>query len=659
MPNNIGISAINIRTEIKPDKLRVSKPSVDITQNQKKIIFNPPEKLLFNASDGKTYDLKSFARELLCQYVLKLTNSSEKDSILEKSYKFVSNLFRDNTTENELFCLIKELHETIDNADNIENLFEDLTGKQYSKENLEKFLKQEINLKIYKNYQQLTNKTEPKCTAMPVLDSTYYSKPIKNISLQKQEENLFNNISKNLDAEYKQKLSNLLKQGILTESKAENNTTILENLNKIVSTPRYQGLDRINILKECIDILENPSIITQFGEDIPEEYQNEYIEKIYRTNKTQIIAEWKEYQIRSEAINSNDKTNSNPTEKDLKEFIKEKLIQRNIGTCAAASIEYDLATKYTAEFFRMVEAFTSKSPQTTKKIPITIPQDFFGQRMSSFNTKFKVIDNNTAQIDIQPDTEALKLAQIQNNHKDKNERSMIDILMQSMIMNVGSGGTYNSLLDKREKGNFSNNEGGLVDIEVQFTKETLTGVPVFNEHYQEFDGKKYKFSKSQNYIKKEIENALEKGENVVIGYIFKVEDGNYSGHEITIVGQTKNINGEALFICQDSDATISAPITISEDFILSNIHHASFADKDYSKYNKYIQELAMNNTHSQLITQPAASQTFVTGKDIITPWSKQQNTLPINTSPMQTINPQLMAAPAIPIVNPFNIKPQF
>ena len=330
-----------------------------------------------------------------------------------------------------------------------------------------------------------------------------------------------------------------------------------------------------------MDILENPSIITQQSEDIPEKYQEEIINTIYKKEKTKIIEEWKKEQVFC-ARTSNEKQKTNPTESELKDFIKEKVKYRHVGTCAAASIEYDLASKYPAEFFRMVEALTAQNPKAVKNIDLMKPYHNVEMELDNFKIDYTKTNSSNAQVRLKIDNGAILLAQIQNNYKDDNERSIVDIIMQSMIMNLGSGGTYNSLSDTRDKSMFSENCDGLVEQEIQ---------TVFNAQYRKFDGNEYKFTKTKKSIRKEINDALNKGENIVVGYIFGNNETGYSGHEITIIGKTKNINNENFFICQDSDDELSTPVAISEEFILSNIHHASFADKDNSKNEQFMKQL--------------------------------------------------------------------
>ena len=48
-------------------------------------------------------------------------------------------------------------------------------------------------------------------------------------------------------------------------------------MHKILKEERDQGLDGRTVLKECLDIIANPYVITQTAEDIPKEYKKQVI----------------------------------------------------------------------------------------------------------------------------------------------------------------------------------------------------------------------------------------------------------------------------------------------------------------------------------------------------------------------------------------------
>ena len=156
----------------------------------------------------------------------------------------------------------------------------------------------------------------------------------------KDEKKKYEELSNELDLKYRKKLEFALKSGLLLKNNSNDRSSVLDNLYKIITEERDPGLDKINILQECLDILANPYVITQTCEDIPAQYKRQVIGLM---------------------------TNLSENPKEIAEA-KWELENMHTGTCPAASIEFDLATKHTAEFFRMVEGLTSPKNEVVKTI---------------------------------------------------------------------------------------------------------------------------------------------------------------------------------------------------------------------------------------------------------------------------------------------------
>ena len=177
------------------------------------------------------------------------------------------------------------------------------------------------------------------------------------------EKKKYEELSNELDLKYRKKLEFALKSGLLLKNNSNDRSSVLDNLHKIITEERDPGLDKINILQECLDILANPYVITQTCEDIPAQYKRQVIGLM---------------------------TNLSENPKEIAEA-KWELENMHTGTCPAASIEFDLATKHTAEFFRMVEGLTSPNNEVVK----TIKMDSLSDKSSEaiwLLTKFKTPD---------------------------------------------------------------------------------------------------------------------------------------------------------------------------------------------------------------------------------------------------------------------------
>ena len=424
---------------------------------------------------------------------------------------------------------------------------------------------------VQKRNLQETSVSKPE-TKTPAFKSDTYSKPvtIRTTLVTKDEKKKYKALMEELDGVYLKKLDYALKSGQLLKNNSNDKSTVLDNLYKIVTEERDPGLDKVTILQECLDIISNPYVITQTCEDIPDEYQKQIIGLIT-------------------GLSTNPKVISKASS-DLKNM--------HTGTCPAASIEFDMATKHTAEFFRMVEGLTSPKNEVVKSIKMNSLSEKSSDAiwlLNTFKAPYQTQGFDRAVILLKPDESAIIRARIQNNHKDKGERSIIDVLMQSTFMQLGSQQTYNSLTDKRAPNDWTQEDGGLIDFEKTFVESVVEDKNTTSVTYQEVDeeGRLKGYTKDFSVIKRELLDTLNKGHNIIIGYTWPdpENDGKLAGHEITIVGYKQNARGEGIFICQDSDDNKATPIEMKESFLLPKIHHAGLpeeiASKDFNYKNSW------------------------------------------------------------------------
>jgi len=397
----------------------------------------------------------------------------------------------------------------------------------------------------------------------------------------KEEKKKYEDLAEVLDGKYKRKLEYALKSGILLKNGSDDNSTVLDNLHKIIKEERDPGLNNVVILQECLDIIQNPYVITQKCEDIPPEY------------KIPVIGIMTNLSENTDEINTaNDYLNNMHT-----------------GTCPTASVEFDLATTNPAEFFRIVEGLTSPKNEAYKVIDMDALSDKTLDAiwlLKKFKTPHKNIGYEKAVVKLKPDNNAIIRARIQNNHRDKGERSIIDVLMQSTMMQLGSQQTYDSLTDKRAPNAWTAEDGGLIDFEKTYVESVMENKNTTSVIYQEVDenGKLAGHTKDLSLIKKDLLDTLAMGHNIIIGYTWPDPDNDnkLAGHEITIVGTKTGKNGETLFICQDSDDEFDKPIEMPESFLLPAIHHAGLPDEIASGGQKYEDswKLAINDYEQNL-----------------------------------------------------------
>ncbi len=365
----------------------------------------------------------------------------------------------------------------------------------------------------------------------------------------------YTEILKFSDKNTRKQLELLLKNGVLLNNNSNDKSTVLDNLHKILTTPRAEGLDAKGLLRDTIATISYPFLITQQFGDIPNSYRKKAVE-----------------------ANLSDKTN-------LIELYsgKNDIDVVNSGTCVAASIEFNLAEKMPAEFARFAEGLSSPAMSVAKRIKFNNLADNTLDAvwlLNAFEIPYEAEDFNSVVLKFAPDKNAIIRAQIQTTDKDPLERSPIDVLMQSTFMQVGSQQSYNSLTDTR-KGKFNQSDKGLIEFEKTFTESVVEDKNKLSITYQTVDdnARLVGYETDFDTIKRHLLTALDMGENVIIGYT-QVDQNNViiNGHEITIVGYKYDPQGKLVFICNDTDDNIQKPIEYSEDYLLPKIHHAALPE---------------------------------------------------------------------------------
>lgn len=375
--------------------------------------------------------------------------------------------------------------------------------------------------------------------------------------ISKDEKNKYTELTKIVDKDTKKQLHALLKSGALLNSDSNDNSTTLDNLYKIATTKRAEGLNNIVLLKETISEIADPHLITQQFGNIPREYKDKLVTLYVKDNP-----------------------NFRPTNLLDKRIAEYEVSVEHSGTCVASSIEFNLAQKHPAEFARFAEGLSSPSMSVNKTISLNNLADNTLDAiwlLNAFEIPYETKGFDKADLKFAPDKNAIVKAHIQTIDKDPLERSSLDVLMQSTFMQVGSQQSYNSLTDKRA-GKFNQNDKGLIEFEKTFTESVVEDKNKISVTYQTVDenAKLIGYETDFNTMKKQILDSLSMGENVIIGYT-QVDDTNtiINGHEITIIGTRKDNNGKLIFICNDTDDNVSKPIEYPENYLLPKIHHAA------------------------------------------------------------------------------------
>lgn len=411
-----------------------------------------------------------------------------------------------------------------------------------------------------------------------------------------EEKEKYSQILSKLDKKGKKNLELILKNGRLLNNNSNDKSSTLDNLHKIITKQRAQGLDPSMVLKETVATLADPFIITQQFGDIPKGE----VQKVIQQGKANSSKN-------TNLLNSeNNKTNDEINEKTIN--------VEHSGSCVAASIEFNLAKQSPAEFARFAESLSSPKVSVEKNISTknlasnTLDAVWL---LNAFEVPFEMDSFDGAKLTLAPDKNAIIRAQIQNSNKDALEHSLIDVLMQSTFMNVGSQQSYNSLTDIR-RGKFNQNDKGLIEFEKTFTESVVEDKNKISMTYQIVDdnAKLTGYETDFNTIKKHILDSLAMGENVIIGYT-QVDDKNtiINGHEITIIDAKQGKDGKLIFTCNDTDDNDQKSIEYSEDYLIPKIHHAGLpaevVEKDVKIVDNWVEGL---NAYQQAKKQMQGKQ---------------------------------------------------
>ncbi|MCM1265272.1 MAG: hypothetical protein NC200_03650 [Candidatus Gastranaerophilales bacterium] len=432
---------------------------------------------------------------------------------------------------------------------------------------------------IAPNYNIAPVKNNKQSALSNIVTNTYVSAPsfkgasaaynsVRTTLSTKEEKREYKHLAKFLDKESRMTLEMVLKNGTLLKSGANDNSTALDNLYKMATTPRADGMRADVLVKHTLNAIADPHIITQHFGDIPTE------------NKSQVI----------DCLT------------DSKNLIDRKMIDIELselfsGCCVAASEEFNLASKNPAEFTRFAEGLTSPKMAVEKEIKL----DSLSEKtldaiwlLNSFEIPYEAKDFKTAKITLAPDKNAFIREQIQETNQDIIERSPIDVLMQSTFMNVASQQTYNSLNDKRA-GKFSNDDKGLIDFEKTFLESVVEDKNITSVTYQKVDENQrvVGYEADYNTVKQQLLETLEQGHNIIIGYTMTDENNNIQGgHEITIIGTKTDQYGELSFICNDTDDDNPFPIEYPASYLIPKIHHAGIpteiAEKNMQQIDNWV-----------------------------------------------------------------------
>lgn len=425
-------------------------------------------------------------------------------------------------------------------------------------------------------------------------------------------------VNKAADSQGKADLDFLLNTGKLLSKDADDGSTTLKNLARILREPRVAGLAPQVVLNDTLRALANPYSITQdFGKITPEvavavmnnpEYSK--MQQVMKLNAPQQPA----FQAAPQQVQQTGQVNL-PAEYNVDAS----------GTCVAASMEFNLADKRPAEFARYAAELSSPKMSVQENFKFSdIDNDILASMywLDQFNVEYDANNFTEGKINLRPDDAAIfrAVSQSQNALKSKvnntqalHTRSVVDVLMQSTFMQLGSARSYNSLNDIRT-GGFNQSDRGLTEFEKSMAEAVIDDKGGKSSvTYQIVDDNAFLVGYDKNYEQTlmDIVNSLKAGFNVIVGITETDENAKITGgHEITIVGSKIGTDGKLYFICNDTDDNISTPIEMSAQELIPKVHHAGIPNVVLNMNKQPVVQRPIIIEKPPVINQPA--QTMLT-----------------------------------------------
>jgi hypothetical protein len=459
---------------------------------------------------------------------------------------------------------------------------------------------------------------------------TYLSHPILSFSVlsnlpDQNAKNAYLEIYNATTSQGKADLKFLLDTGKLLSNDADDGTTTLQNLQRIIREPRAQGLDTRDILNSALRALANPYSVTQnFGKLTPE-VSNAVMQSPQFSKMSSAVGV---------AFGKAPQPQLPQSQQTALPGLPAEFDVTASGTCVAASMEFNLADKRPAEFARYAAELSGPKMSVLEEFKFTdIDKDVMAAMywLDQFNVQYQSQDLDTGQIILAPDQAAIFRAVSQTRTRMPGSRSALDTLMQSTFMQLGSAQSYNSLSDVRT-GGFNQSDRGLTEFEKSFAEAVVDDKGGKSSvTYQIVDDNAFLvgYNKLHQDTLMDIINSLKSGFNVIAGITETDQNGQIvGGHEITIVASKLGQDGKLYFICNDTDDDIDTPIEMSADELIPKIHHAG------------IPNLILQQT-----PQP------VQQKPLIIQIPPQLNAAAARNTAMQQVNPQYVSPNNVPQMN--------
>lgn len=454
---------------------------------------------------------------------------------------------------------------------------------------------------------------------------------------------MYNTLRANLDKEGKKHLKNLLKNGVLNDVDTDDRHSALYHLYALATTRRGRGYDPKILLKETVETLDRPYLITQKFAPLSENIAREILSTRYNPGLN--------------------RTGEAPAVKPL---AWNDLNVETSATCVSSSVMYYMAEKKPGELARHLNELTSPMNAFFEKAMLDeISPNDPGQALEILKQngiKYYLSGPNEVTVKVElPVAGKLRAVDSQKVAKNQDARNGIETAYQSALTFLATR-SYDPATDLRDSEIPGETSKGLTEPEKTLMETIIKdNGGVMSVTYQAVAGKAnprpgeegnsylYGYTRTFEQTVTDIIEALKLGEFVIIGITDTDQSGAIvGGHEITITSAfVDKKDGELKFVVADSDDGVPAPVVRTARELVPRIHHAGMPLDIAKRVHK---EQARNPGY--FVPTPADEATF-------NPLPYAMEPMPTQADPAQQTPEPAQPAPAPqPAVQPAPAQPQ-
>jgi hypothetical protein len=368
----------------------------------------------------------------------------------------------------------------------------------------------------------------------------------------------------------KKQLNKLQETGVLQNTKTDDRRSALYHLYAMLTAPRSQGYDNQTLVRETVDILSQPFVITQKFAPLSKKAAQHILQ-----------------------VRNNPSMSLSGTMPPLKPLTPSELNVESSATCVASSVMYYMAEKEPAELVRHLNELTSPlnaffekarfeeiSPDNPSQALDTLAQNKIPYYISGPNEVTIKVEN--------PPAGVIRSVDSQHTPSGHQYRNAIETAYQSALTYLATR-SYDPANDMRDSDTPDETSKGLTEAEKTLMEtivkenggvQSVTYQAVANKANPtpEEEGNSYLYGYNRPFEQTtaDILQSLKMGEPVVVGTTDTDESGAIvTGHEITITGSYVDPADQQLkFIVADSDDQIPGAVVKSARELIPTIHHA-------------------------------------------------------------------------------------